>query len=77
MVCELFRREQPRVRFLSIGFDLKLEVTGSFTCYADTARNQAIDLLSIANTPVYFMEQQSHKWGNANYKVAVDSDLKF
>lgn len=76
MVCELFQREQPRARFLSIGFDLKLEVTGSFTCCADTAHNQAIDLLTIANTPVYFMEQ-SHNWGSANYRVAVNSDLKF
>ena len=52
MVCEPFQREQPRARFLSIGFDLKLEVTGSFTCCADKARNQAIDLPTLANMPV-------------------------
>lgn len=52
MVCEPFRREQPRARFLSIGFDLKLEVTGSCTCCADSARNQAIDLLTLVNMPV-------------------------
>lgn len=52
MVCEPFQREQPRARFLSIGFDLKLEVTGSFTCCADTARKQATHLLTPANMPV-------------------------
>lgn len=52
MVCELFQREQPRARFLSIGFDFKLEVTGSFTCCTDMAHNQAIDLLTLANMPV-------------------------
>lgn len=52
MVCELFQREQPHARFLSIGFDLKLEVTGGFTCCTDMARDQAIDLLTLENVPV-------------------------
>lgn len=51
MVCGLFHRELPRARFLSIGFDLNLEVTESFTCSDDTAHNRAIDLLPLANTP--------------------------
>lgn len=51
MVCGLFHKELPRARFLSIGFDLKLEVTGSFTCSDGTAHNQAIDLFPLANRP--------------------------
>lgn len=58
-------REQPRARFLSIGFDLKLGVPWSFTCCPDRTHNQVIDLANTAVTSLYGTAKpqlKEYKW---------------